>query len=127
MYDFSVNDIASDYNLFYEYSGEETVSVTKILSPLNDTSLLNDTLASCTMMNEMEEGFEFHCVEYNPTFASLTLTFIYLPSVNVIAALYGPSKAVLLGILFGMIMSSIGLYLLLIFFVKRFGSGYLFF
>ena len=99
---FSVNDIVSDYILFFDYYGEETV--TKILSPLNDTALLNDTFASCELMKEMEEGFEFHCKENNPYFTSLTLTFIYLPSLNVVAALYGPLKANLLGKVFGLIM-----------------------
>ena len=100
---FSVNDIVSDYILFFEYSGKKTV--TKIMSPLNDTALLNDTLVSCTLMNETEEGFEFYCEEYNPFFASLTLTFIYLPSLNVVAALYGQKKAGTIGAVFGLLMA----------------------
>ena len=118
---FSVNDIVSDYILFFDYSGEETV--TKILSPLNDTSLLNDTLASCSLISEMEEGFEFHCVEYNPYFTSLTLAFIYLPSLNVIAALYGPGKAGLIGFGFGLFgIFIVGLPLTLIFFLGESGN-----
>ena len=76
----------------------------KTLSPLNDNDLLNATLEHCTLLNETEEGFTFSCMEYNPWFASLTLAFIYLPSLNVIATLYGPLKAGLLGIVWGVVM-----------------------
>ena len=103
----------SDYILFFEYSAKQTVK--KILTPLNDTALLNDTLAHCTLMNEKEEGFEFYCEESNPYFASLTLTFIYLPSLNVIAAIYGQWKAGEIGFVFGfmMVVSGIVWYILL--------------
>ena len=33
---------------------------------------------------------EIFCIKYNYWFSILTLLFIYLPSVNVIATLYGP-------------------------------------
>lgn len=76
----------------------------KTLSPLNDSALLNETLEYCTLLNQTEEGFIFSCVEYNPWFAILTLTFIYLPSLNVLATLYGPKKAGALGIVWGPVM-----------------------
>ena len=76
----------------------------KTLSPLNDSALLNETLEYCTLLNQTEEGFIFSCVEYNPWFASLTLTFIYLPSLNVLATMYGPKKAGALGIVWGAVM-----------------------
>ena len=100
--DFSVVDIVSDYNLFSDYARGQTI--VKTLSPLNDNDLLNATLEHCTLLNETEEGFTFSCMEYNPWFASLTLAFIYLPSLNVIATLYGPLKAGLLGIVWGVVM-----------------------
>ena len=48
---------------------------------------------TCIFMNTTEQGYQFSCVELNPWFAILTLLFIYLPSVNVIATLYGPKTA----------------------------------
>ena len=110
----------SDYYLFYDYSGEETLK--KTLSPLNDTSLLNDTLESCTLMTKMEEGFEFQCVEYNPYFASLTLTLIYLPSVNVIAALYGSRLAGTLFFFFGPLIALLGILMLMLTLIVELGQ-----
>ena len=81
----------------------------KTLSPLNDSALLNETLEYCTLLNQTEEGFKFSCVEYNPVFASLILAFIYLPSLNVLATLYGPKKAGALGIVWAVVMFGLGL------------------
>ena len=108
---FSVYDIVSDYILFFHYSGEKTV--TKILSPLDNNTHLNGTsIASCKLMNETDEGFEFHCEEHNPYFASLTVTFIYLPSLNVVAAVYGSRIAGQLGKSFGIVMLIFGVILM---------------
>ena len=48
---------------------------------------------TCTFLDSNEHGYRFSCVVLNPWFAILTLLFIYLPSVNVIATLYGPKAA----------------------------------
>ena len=51
------------------------------------------------------------CEEYNPMFASLTLLFIYLPSLNVLATLFGPRTAGALGMVWGCAMFIVGVIL----------------
>lgn len=48
------------------------------------------------------------CVRYNYWFAILTLLFIYLPSVNVIATLYGPRRAGEVGYRLGIVVTILG-------------------
>ena len=48
--------------------------------------------------------------ETNPTSAALTIVFIYLPSLNVMACLFGPRKAGSLGVAWGFVMVGFGGY-----------------
>ena len=70
----------------------------------------DETNRNCTLVEENADGYiyKFSCKEYNPMFASLTLLFIYLPSLNVLATLYGPKKAGALGIVWGAVMLGFG-------------------
>ena len=52
--------------------------------------------------------------DYNPWFALFTLLIIYLPSTNVVIAVYGPIRAGILGIVWGALMMVIGGTLLLL-------------
>ena len=96
---YSVSDIVFDILLFFDYLEFHTSIV--YVSSMNDRPVSNQTQEifggvrdrTCTFMNTTEYGYQFSCVELNPWFAVLTLLFIYLPSVNVIASLYGPKAA----------------------------------
>ena len=60
---------------------------------------------TCTPTNSTSDGQEkFVCVRYNYIFEILTLLFIYLPSVNVIATLYGPFKVGIIGTVVGLVI-----------------------
>ena len=100
----------SDVNLFVAYLKVRTVM--KNLS-MNETTLnpkiLNDTMTSCTILNTTEAGYEFSCEELDGMFASLTLAFIYGPSLNVMATLLGPKTAGIIGIIWGAIMAISGI------------------
>ena len=63
---------------------------------------------TCTILEESDYAFKFSCKQYNPWFARLTLIFIYLPSLNVLAALYGPRTAGILSMLWGHIIPIVG-------------------
>ena len=74
----------------------------------------NITIRSCTIINTTcsEEGaLMIACKKNDPWFAILTLIFIYLPSVNVIASLYGPKKAGMVGFVEGMVTFIVGVIL----------------
>ena len=68
----------------------------------NDTSVLNITGRICTFIEDNDEGLMFSC--NNPMFASLTLLFVYLPSQNVLATLYGPRTAGGVGTAWGFLL-----------------------
>ena len=89
----------------------------KTVSLPNDESIHHGITLSrnCTLVLETEDGYQFSCEEYNPMFAAITLLFIYLPSLNVIATLYGPRTAGLIGMLWGVISFGISLFLVLSF------------
>ena len=106
-YYFSVSDIVSDFNLFVAYM-EEVTNVLKTVTLQNDSTVLNTTGRTCTLLAEHEDGYTFSCEEYNHWFASLTLLFIYLPSLNVIATLYGPSTTGPVGGGWGIVMFIVG-------------------
>ena len=57
----------------------------------------------------------YSCQETLYTYGLMTLGFIYLPSVYVIAAFFGPSIAGILGVLWGSIVIAFGVSLWLIF------------
>ena len=66
----------------------------------------NATTMTCSLLNSTSDGHkEYVCIRYNYWFAIITLLFIYLPSVNVIATLYGPGSAGLVGVLEGFVMA----------------------
>ena len=69
----------------------------------------NASTVTCSSANSTSNGREqFNCVKYNYWYAILTLVFIYLPSVNVIATLYGLKTAGFVGILEGILMAILG-------------------
>ena len=88
-----------DILLFFDYL--EYFETTFYVSSMNDTQVINETQDlfggardwTCTFINTTEQGHQFLCEELHPWFAILTLLFIYLPSVNVLATLYGPKTA----------------------------------
>ena len=108
---FSISDIISDFILFTTYFEVETLNKTVPMS--NDISVQNTTGRTCTFMEEIDYGYNyrFSCKEYDPMFASLTLLFIYMPSFNVLATLFGPRTAGWLSILWGSVMGLFGVIL----------------
>ena len=94
----------------------------KTVTLRNDEAVINSTARNCTFLNETEDGLVFSCEEYNPTFATLTLLSIYLPSLNVIATLLGPRTSGLLGLVWGVISFGASVILSLSF-VKRLAVG----
>ena len=89
---------------------------------INHPEIRNFTGWTCTFVNQTEAGYQFSCEDYNPMFAMLTLAFIYLPSLNVIGALYGPRTAGLHGFVWGAVMATVsGVWLFCVLF-KKYGS-----
>ena len=87
---FSISDIVTDFILFVSYL--EVVNVTKFVPRMsNDTneilSVKNSAGRTCTFMEQIDDKYRFSCEEYDQWYASLTLLFIYLPSLNVLATL----------------------------------------
>ena len=74
---------------------------------LNPSDIRNSSGRSCTLANQTEEGYNFSCEVYNPIFAMLTLAFIFLPSLNVVGALYGPKTAGLHAFVWGTVMATV--------------------
>ena len=107
---FSIFDIASDIYLFTTFLEATDI---KTVPMENDTSVLNNYDRSCTFVEENDDGYKFSCEEHNPMFAGLTLLFIYLPSLNVLATLYGPKTAGFLGFMWGAVMFAVFMTLLL--------------
>ena len=68
---------------------------------------ITDTGRTCTFVNQTEDSYIFSCGEYNPLFAMLTLAFIFLPSLNVLGALYGPKTAGRHGFVWGLVMATV--------------------
>ena len=113
----SVLDIVCDMILFFDYLlGRE--DITELVSS-NDTTAVEDqinrflgniTTRSCTIINTTysEEDLMISCKKNDPWFAILTLFFIYLPCVNVIATIYGPKKAGMVGFVAGCVMLIVG-------------------
>ena len=108
-YHFSVFDVVSDMILFISYL--EVQTMIKTVSLPNDESILHSKARNCTLVLETEDGYQFSCEEYNPMFAALTLLYIYLPSLNVIATLYGPRTAGLIGVVWGVISFGVSTFL----------------
>ena len=96
---YSVLDIFTDLILFFDYIGgtEELYFHWDVSWTMDQTSNFfgNATLQSCSPGTITSGGYapRIVCVRYNHWFAILTMVFIYLPSVNVIATLYGPRSA----------------------------------
>ena len=93
---FSVFDIVSDSLLFYHYF--TGVQALEYVESIDDRRIMNQTNVKfgnassrlCTFVGVDNYGaYEFSCVEYNFIFSTFTLSFIYLPSINVVTALYG--------------------------------------
>ena len=80
----------------------------------NDSTVLNISGRTCTFIEDIDDGTKFSCEEHNTIFAQLTLTFIYLPSLHVLATLYGPKTAGVLGIVWGLLMVPLGLVILML-------------
>ena len=104
----------SDINLFIAYLEARTNQ--RYAVTFNDTAVSNQTsllmgkiaTRTCSFIKTTAEGHEFSCLEINPWFAIFTLVFVYQPSVNVIATLYGPGAAGYVATFYGFIMCSIG-------------------
>ena len=103
--------------LFFDYllGGEDITKYvlsddTEAMEDQTNRFLGNITTRSCTIINTTcnEEGLMISCKKKDPWFAILTLLFIYLPSINVIASLYGPKKAGMVGLVGGMVMFFVG-------------------
>ena len=99
---FSLLDIVFDFLLFATYLKVTTEN--KTVPMKNDSSILNNAGRNCTLVEENVDGYKFSCEVYSPIFASLTLVFIYLPSLNVLATLYGPRTAGAVGQIWGLVM-----------------------
>ena len=72
----------------------------------------NITTKSCKLTrhsNQTDGLYTFECHEQNYWFGVATLTFIYLPSFNVLSAFYGPPIAGAVGAIYGMLMIFLGL------------------
>ena len=111
-YIFSIFDIVSDILLFTTYLKVETVF--KTVPMKNNTLVMNTTTRICIFDEENDDHYNFSCEEYNPMFASLTLLFIYMPSLNVLATFYGPRTAGILGFMWGGVMVIVGVILLIV-------------
>ena len=72
----------------------------------HETSKIFGNSTTLTCSPDAQDGFV--CIRYNYWFAILTLLFIYLPSVNVIATLYGPDTAGLVGFWEGIALAILG-------------------
>mgnify|MGYP001442015749 CR=1 FL=1 len=108
-----MSDIISDILLFWTYFKVST-DVIKTVPMLNHSSVLNDTARTCTFLEENDDVYTFSCDEYQPIFASLTLLFIYMPSLNVLATLYGPRTAGRLGFVWGgLVLAVVGAVLII--------------
>ena len=99
----------SDFILVLEYI-EGTPEITDFLVENRTRAFFgNATTVTCSLINSTSDGQEqFVCVRYNYWFAILTLVFIYLPGVNVIATLYGPATAGFVGMLEGLVLALLG-------------------
>ena len=87
---------------------DESLKCCPLLNQTKEGLTFNESLKCCTLLSQTEEGFTISDVVYNPWFALLTLAFIYMPSLNVLATLYGPSKAGILGGVWGIVMTVVG-------------------
>ena len=72
----------------------------------DESSKILGNATTLTCSPDGQDGFV--CIRYNYWFAILTLLFIYLPSVNVIATLYGPQKDGFVGFCEGLAMAILG-------------------
>ena len=99
---FSIFDIKFDILLFLTYFG--VLADLKTVPLKNDSSVLNITGRTCTFVGENDDIYNFNCWEHSPILASLTLLFIYMPSLNVLATLYGPGTAGRVGEVWGLVM-----------------------
>ena len=77
----------------------------------------NETIKYCeeTGYNNETEKYIFTCNERNPVFFSFTLTFIYLPAINVVSAVFGPTLAGVCGVVWGAVGSGMGIFVLKLF------------
>ena len=100
-------DIATDILLYCDYLKTEHTSFNQTVSDLKDPSVQNITrFRNCTYKNQDYDGYKFSCVNLVLThyFAFITILCIYLPSLNVMATLFGPRTAGRLGITWGVIL-----------------------
>ena len=102
---FSVSDIISDVLLFYHYLEKE--SFLNFVPFKNDSSVLNITGSrTCTLVEQKEAGYLFSCRE--PVLTGLTLALIYWPALKMMATLLGPRTAGQVGIVWGLLMTIVG-------------------
>ena len=81
---FSVSDIVLDYIVFFEFLRGSTTFNDTLCEEKFGTVLGNFSIKICNI-----DGNETS-ITYHPWYTIYTLLFIYLPSVNVMATLYGP-------------------------------------
>ena len=106
---FSVSDIVLDFILFLEYINGSKEFNDYFVEDQSSGFLGNASTVTCSHINSTYDGQErFLCVRYNYWFAILTLVFIYLPGVNVVATLYSPQTAGVVGIWEGIAMAILG-------------------
>ena len=105
----SVLDIVFDFNLFYEYIEGSTIKNNVLVEDQTSGLFGFTTTVTCSSINSTSNGQEqLDCTRYNYWFSILTLLFIYLPSVNVIATLYGPKTAGVVAFVEGIAMVILG-------------------
>ena len=100
----SVSDIVFDIILFLEYIYGKPVDsvVSDVYSPWFGSGNV-----TCTLYNSTSDVCEKY-FEKNYWFGILTLSFIYLPSVNVVTSLYGPETTGTVGIVMSLGMAVVG-------------------
>ena len=94
-----------DIVLFLEYLNGKTLSSHEFVG--DEYSPLFGNEVTCTVYNSTADVCHEY-VKYNYWYSILTLSFVYLPSVNVIATLYGPETAGRVGILMSLCTAVIG-------------------
>ena len=85
-------------------------NISKHVNETNDSSVQNDIFQDCILTSNDTIDYTYICSEFqDPWFGILTLVFIYLPSIQVISALYGPRLSRQLGFWLGLCMATVGI------------------
>ena len=106
---FSFSDVLSDTLLAENYL-QWIHNITKHVNETNESSVQNDIFQDCILTSNDTIDYTYICSKFqDPWFGILTLVFIYLPSIQVISALYGPRISRQLGFWWGLCMATVGI------------------